>query len=180
MKPLRYLLPLLLLGFAFAQSPAKSSPSRPEPSEQLSFSAEDTAFQKPVPIPDAAFDILRDDEFVLRTLAAEGIAPHKLPREWFSASDVHLAPGERDLIVMAQGPLRGANICMFWVFVPSPTGLVLALRTAAHDLIAANARTRGHRNLQALSATSQQLTTITYHFEGDEYHTYAHGTQAIK
>jgi hypothetical protein len=51
---------------------------------------------------------------VLRNLAGEQMAAtDPLPPSWFSASVLHLhGPVEKDIVVMATGTLRGANITL--------------------------------------------------------------------
>jgi hypothetical protein len=149
--------------------------------EQTHFSAEDAGVSFPVPIPDEALAILRRDDRVENELAYAAIAPEKLPRSWFSASEIALgSPGEKDLIVVAEGPLLGANVDTFWVFVNSGKGYLLVLTIPAHDLIVKRSRTNGYRNLEAMAATAITVTTASFRFDGHQYREYSEKTEDIK
>jgi hypothetical protein len=101
------ILAVALMMLAGAMSQGKG---HPQP-EQTEFSAEDAVVNKPVVIPDDVLAILCQDGFVSGTLDSPS---DKIPPSWFSASVIHLGdPREEDLVVEAQGELRGANVIMF-------------------------------------------------------------------
>jgi hypothetical protein len=176
---MKHLAAIILL---FAAASAMSHAQTPlAPLEQSHFTAAEADVQKPILIPAATMAILREDADVRDALQSAKLSPQKLPAGWFSASEIHLGPaGERDLLVVGKGPLHGANATTFWVFIPTSTGPELALKTAAHDFYVKSARTKAHRNIEITTRAAAQVTTITFHFDGHRYHTYARGTRNIR
>lgn len=143
---------------------------QPLPSEQMQFSAEDEGVKRPVAIPDDVLAILSKDEFIRDVLEDEKPAVGKLPQAWFSASAIHLGgPNETDLVVLGEGPLRGANVITFWVFRPTPHGHELVLTAPAHDLIVKNKRWKGYQEIELASATAVQLTSVLFRWNGRKY-----------
>ncbi len=134
---------------------------------QVHFSAEDAGVKKPVTIPNSVLPLLAADELVRDELDSEHLTADKLPISWFSASAVHLGEnGNEDLVVMAEGPLRGANVTSFWVFRKTPQSFSLVLKTGAHDLFIKNARWKHYSQLQTLSATAVRVSTTSFRFDG--------------
>lgn len=173
---------LLVVGAALAFScvSAKSHTPQSDP-EQTVFSAEDERVKHPVLIPNEVLAILRGDGLVKRELDYAGIAPENLPASWFSASEIALrSPGERDLIVAAEGPLVGANVDTFWVFIYSGNGYTLVLTIPALGLSVKNSRTNGYRDIEAAAATAVKITTASFRFDGQEYKIYSSKTEDIK
>ena len=94
----------------------------------------------------------------------------ELPSSWLLASIVHLAgPREDDLIVMAAGPLRGANVTTFWIFRPTEHGYQLAATAPAHDLVIQEGESKGLRSIGLLSATGNRVHTVELRFDGEKY-----------
>jgi hypothetical protein len=155
--------------------------SRATHREQTDFSAEDEGVKHPVVIPEPVLAILCNDERVRNELKYEKITPDHLPTSWFSAAEVHLSkPSERDLIVVAQGPLMGANVDVFWVFTRGGATYALALTIPAHDLIVEKSRSNGYRDLESMGATAATVTTVSFHYDGDHYREYSEKTEDMK
>jgi hypothetical protein len=132
-------------------------------SEQTHFTTEDERVQHPIKIPESVLAIIDEDENML------------------SASEVHLAgPSEKDIVVMAVGSLRGANITSFWVFRPTDRGFEMLLDAPAHDLIVKNSRSNGYRDIELLSATAVVVSTVIVRFDGKKYQTYKTRSETIR
>src|SRR3954465_13984394 len=127
------------------------------PAAQLHFSAEDSAVEKPIALPEDVRTTLSKDELVRDEAENDGIPIHAIPSSWFSASVVHLAnPRNGDLLVVAQGPLRGSNVTTFWVFARTNHGFQLVLTAPAHDLLIRSSRSRAYRDIETTSMTALQ------------------------
>lgn len=154
---------LMLLILSCEAQAAKGS--RPE---QTHFSAEDERVQHPVEIPEAVLAIISKDEYARNTL--EGQGKSQLPKNWLSASEVHLTePNEKDIVVMGVGLFRGANVTTFWVFRPTKGGYEMLLDAPVHDLIIKNSRSSGYRDIALLSATAVAVSTVIVRFDGKRY-----------
>jgi hypothetical protein len=165
---------------AIASLPAVGQ-SAPEQMEQTHFSAEDERVDHPVAIPAEMLAILAKDETVNRVLEDQNISPANLPASWFSAAQVQLGGiGEKDFIVAAKGPLVGANVSPFWVFIHDSHGYKLALSTSVHDLIMKKTRSHGYRDLELDAMTASTVTTAQFRFNGNEYKEFAEKTAEIK
>ena len=151
---------LLALVSAFGATP-----------EQLHFSAEDEQVERPISIPKGVAAILRSDEDVRETREDEPTsATGQIPPSWFSASVVHLdGVDEKDIVVMATGALRGANITTFWVFRPTNRGYELTFKAYEHDLIITNKHWKGYRVIETDSMTAVLIRTAWYRLEGGQY-----------
>ena len=137
----------------------------PCPNEQIHFSAADDRVNCPIAIPDDVAAILRSDPDISRHLQNG-----TLPATWFSATEVHLAgKTERDIIVMAAGPLRTADATTFWVFRPTAQGHELILTATARDLILTHKRDGDYRIIETDSRSSTHRRTARYRFEGRHY-----------
>lgn len=146
--------------------------------EQLHFSAEDNGVKKPVVIPNSVLDILTSDEDVRDELESEKIAAEGVPLWWFSASAIHLSSPERlDLVVMGEWPLSGANVTTFWVFRMTDRGYDLVLRAPAHDLIVNDTRWKGYRDIELISMTAKQMSTVVCRFNGQRYEAHRKKTE---
>jgi hypothetical protein len=151
---------LWTITWASAQSAKATS------AEQTHFSAEDEGVQRRTPVPDGVLAIISKDEDVQSALESEGES--QLPNNWLSASVVHLKdPDENDVVVMAVGILRGANVNRFWVFRPIGSGRYQTiLNGPAHDLVIKNSRSNGYRDIKLLSATAVAVSTLILKFDG--------------
>jgi hypothetical protein len=174
--------PLSCRGIALeGNSPCSSEErsSEQRSSEQTHFSAEDDRVEKPVAIP--VLTVLSQDNMVRAELENENIPAEKLPQSWFAASAIHLThSGEIDLIVVSVGPVRGANVTMFWVFRSTPHGHELVLTAGAHDLQVKSTFWKGYRDIELLSVTMQKLNTVLYKFNGKRYVRYKDKVEDIR
>jgi len=150
------------------------------PSEQRHFSAEVAGVDNPVAIPPSVLAILRQDKMVLNTLEYEDIFSEKIPLSWFSASAIHLKPGEADLIVMGKESLAGANVVTFWVFCSTDHGYKLVLTAPAHDLIVMNTRWKGHRDIELASESAVQFSSVLCRFDGEQYVPYKTESEPLR
>ena len=139
-------------------------------SAQFHFSAEDAGVGKPVSIPEDVLAALRMDETIRSAMANENISSEKIPPSWLSASAIHLStPEKSDLVVMAEGPLKGSNVTTFWVFCATAHGYRLALTAPAHDLLVMSVSWKGYRNIELKSITAAQISTVLLRFDGELY-----------
>ena len=169
------LVPLAFCGLATAQ------PKHPHSSEQTHFSAEDAGVQKPVPIPADVLAILGRDDLVRNVLEDQELPGEKLPQSWFSASEIHLSSSsETDLVVVAEGPLAGGNVDVFWVFCATRQGHELVLMAPEHDLVVKRARWMGHREIELMSATAVQWSGVLLRWDGRKYAAYRTKSVPIK
>jgi hypothetical protein len=114
-------------------------------------------------LPDDALDFVRQDRGVAEVLRDTQPSVAQLPRSWIMASEVHLSgPDERDIIVIATGPLSGANVTTFWVLRQSGQGLEIMLTAQAHDLFIRSTRSKGHRDVETFAATAVRVSTVCF------------------
>jgi hypothetical protein len=147
---------------------------RAQATEQTTFSAEDASVRKPVALPADVLFALKNDSF-----AADAFR-EAVPSSCFSASAIRLGPREDDLIVEAEGALRGANVNMFWVFLATPQGHRLVLKEPAHTLVVENARTKDYRDITLSYATEGTMTTEYLRFNGKKYALHHQKTEAVR
>jgi len=163
----------LLAFFAMCCALPAEGKGRAHTNEQLVFSAEDDSVKHPVAMPKEVLAILQKDEMVGNALENEQTSAEKIPPDWFSASAIHLSNSRQtDLVVMARGPLAGANVVTFWVFCATAHGYELVLTAPAHDLIVRNTRWFGHRDIELLSASAVQFSSVLCRFDGKRYTSY--------
>ncbi len=151
------------------------------PSEQMHFSAEQAGVEKPIPIPEAVLAMLKTDDMVRNALANEEIPTEKIPLSWFSASTIHLnGPEQTDIVVMAEGSLRGSNVTTFWVFRGTASNYELVLTAPAHDLEVKKTRWKGYRDIELTSLTAVKISTVLCRFNGKQYTKHRAKTQPIQ
>jgi hypothetical protein len=154
--------------------------TKPAVREQTHFSAEDEDVEHPVLIPGKVWEILKHDNST-EIYLDEGSSPAERQRSWFSAAVVHLQDASKmDYVVEAKGPLRGANVNPFWVFLDTPNGMKLVLAASAHDLLILSNRWNGVRNIELDSATCCQLTTTWLRYENGKFEIHRQITKEIK
>jgi hypothetical protein len=172
---------LVLFALLVMCVPAPSAGKEPHPSEQLVFSAEESEVKKPVALPHDVLAILQQDEMVRNALEDEGLPPKKLPPSWFSGSEIHLSNSRNaDIVVVANPPLAGGNMTTFWVFCATAQGYKLVLRAPAHTLRIENMRRRGHRDIDLISATAVEVSTVLCRFDGEKYAGYKTSSERIR
>ena len=138
--------------------------------EQTHFSAEDESVERPVAIPGDVMAILAKQEVVSQQLENERLKPESLPSSWFSASVAHLGQAKGpDLVVVANPPISGANTTTFWIFRTSTRDHQLVLTAMAHDLTIKKTRWMGLRDIQTVTVTMMEATTVSYKFDGKRY-----------
>jgi len=149
--------------------------------EETHFSAEDENVNHPVAIPAEVMALLAKDQRVRDVLDDQNIAPANLPTSWFSAAQVRLgSKGENDFIVASKGPLLGANIDPFWVFIRDGHNYKLALSISTHDLIVKRTRAHRYRDLELDAMTASTITTAQFRFDGNAYKEFTEKTTDIK
>jgi hypothetical protein len=118
----------LVLAAVFECGAVAQQPAKNQESEQTGFGAGvppgEVAIKKPVRIPDAALQVLRDGLGpgtldCVRNM--EGLSAEQVPASWFVGSEIHLnGPDETDLVVqpadMRESP--SPNRCLFGAAIP--------------------------------------------------------------
>lgn len=156
-------------------------PEGPYSSQQRHFSAEVAGVDLPVAIPQDVLAILRNDQMVRNGIEDENLPAEKMPPSWFSASAIHLSNSSKvDLVVVAQGPLAGANVTTFWVFRATSRGYELVLTAPAHDLAVMNTRWKGYRDIELISLTGVQISTVLCRFDGKRYKAHKTSSEPIR
>lgn len=157
------------------------SPRSALPLEQRIFGAEDENLKRAIAVPEEALLFLRKDPAVQQILVSQRMSAEQLPKTWFRASEVHLSgPEEKDLVVIAIGPLRGANVTTFWIFRPTSQGLKLILSDSALGLRIKDTRSNRYQDVELASAVADRIFTSSYHFDGNEYKLFASNSVAIQ
>ena len=178
MKPTHLLLLVILLGLFLTLAQAQRTGGA-RGREQSQFSMEED-FARPVRVPADVLRMLLRDEDNRRVLESTQ-SPDAALASWLTASEIHLNNDRLpDLVVMATGSLRGANITPFWVFLNTPRGYRQVLSTAAHGLTVMNTRTRGHRNIRRNAMTAVDVIIETFRFNGREYKSWRYLREPIQ
>jgi len=146
----------------------------------LRFSIEEKP-EQPVTLPAEVLQILRRDNRVEQCLAGK-TSTSEFSQSWFEGASVQLSPKKQAaLLVKAAEPcLLGANIGPFWVFLNNARGYALLLPVDAHTRAALGSKTRGHRDIRALAATSWEMKTSVFQFDGNRYRLSRSFTKPIK
>jgi hypothetical protein len=149
--------------------------------EQTHFSAEDESVMHPIVLPGEALRLIEEDPFVVEALKSQAPATTQVPAGWLMASGVHLAgTDENDIVVVAAGLLSGANVTTFWVLRPADRGYELLLTAPAHDLVIKRTRSKGYKNIEFLSATAVEVSTVSLRFDGRRYQVQARSSKPIR
>jgi hypothetical protein len=161
---------ITLFLFAVINSMGSVQPKTSHGREQLHFSAEDLSVKKPVPVPKDVLAVLMNDKLVRSALENEDPPVEKVPLSWFSASTVHLSnPDKGDLVVMAVESLHGSNVTTFWVFRMTDRGYDLVLKAPAHDLIVMDTHWKSYRDIELISGSASQVSSVVCRFNGQRY-----------
>jgi hypothetical protein len=128
--------------------------------QQTTFGLEGPRPARPVEVPDAVLNLLKQDDHVARCGPDAVVA-----KKWFTASEINLdADNSRDLVVLpVEGCLFGANIGPFWVFRQTTEGYELALVVDALGIEFLNTRSSGFRDIPAYSQNSNR--GADHHFQ---------------
>jgi hypothetical protein len=138
--------------------------------EQTQFSAEDSTVRRPVKLSASALKALMTDSFVRDAHSESGLGVQEFVDSNLSASEVRLGgPQKKDLVVVAVGRLRGANVTSFWVLRPVRDGYEIVLSGPAHDLHIRRARSHGYRDIDLISATAATISEVHLRFNGSRY-----------
>jgi hypothetical protein len=138
--------------------------------EQRRFSAEDETLTRPASIPFEVTALLAQDSDVKYALTDEHLEPDAIPSSWFLASEIHLRnTREKDLVVIAKGPLMGANVTTFWIFRPGDHRYELVLKAAAHTMVVKSARSNGYEDVELWSATAITESLVLCRFDAGTY-----------
>jgi hypothetical protein len=168
-------IPVLAVALSVASISPNSNANMSRSSDQH-FSAEDDCVKNAVPIPGDVWSVLKQDTDVQEVLQHQNPPLKVLPRTWFCAAVVHLhGTSENDLVVQAEGEMRGANVTEFWVFAGAPQGLKLVLKIPAHDLMIRDIESGGYKIIEASAATAVRVSTLIYKFDGHQYILYRRG-----
>lgn len=166
---MKYSAALLLIVFSIGYMARAAAPGLSK-AEQTQFSAEDEGVKLPVVMPDDVRRLLDKDDNLSDELKSNEPPLTHAPSSWFSTSEIHLAgPEEKDLVVMAIGELRGANVTRFWIFRPTLSGHELIFYAPVHSLIVKRTRAKGYREIELFSATAIEWSTVTLRFDGKKY-----------
>jgi hypothetical protein len=141
-------------------------------SEQLVFGAEDETFKRPFILPESILEILSRDPEIPHTIDEnESPRPKQVPNSWFLASVVHLAgPDEKDIVVMGQCPVCGANVAPFWIFRPTVNGYEQVMSGGGLSLSVCKHRTHGYLDIETSLVSMQKPWTGTWRYDGQKYH----------
>ena len=149
--------------------------------EQTHFSAEDETLKHPIVLPGDALRVIKEVPDVTEMLKNEGAQAMQDPKGWLMASEVRLnGPDENDIIAVATGLLRGANVTTFWVLRPSSRGYELLLTAPAHDLFIRGTRSKGYKDIELSSATAGEVSTVSLKFDGKHYEVRARSSKPVR
>ena len=138
--------------------------------EQRHFAVEGEPVKSPVPLPATILSILARDQDVHNVLSSQSLSADQLPESWFLATEAHLgSPEERNIVVIGQSYLAGANVTTFWIFGQNRDQYEMIFKSAAHDLEILEAQARGYRNLRTMAASSDHVFTKVFEFDGKKY-----------
>ncbi len=149
--------------------------------EQRRFSAEDETLTRPASIPSEVTALVAQDSDVKYAQADEHLEPAAVPSSWFLASEIHLRnTSEKDLVVIAQGPLMGANETTFWIFRPGDHRYELILKAPAHTLVVKSARSNGYEDVELWSATAITESSVLCRFHAGTYRPASRNSKPIR
>lgn len=123
----------------------------------------------PVTLPLGARFALAHNPFIRGVMRDEGA--RELPPSWFTAAYVRLGPpGEKDLLIIGNGPLLGANVDPIWVLRPTAAGWKIIVDGAPTlSVKVSQHRTNGYHDLLISKATAVQAYTGVLRFDGQVY-----------
>jgi hypothetical protein len=149
--------------------------------EQRLFSAEDETLTRPASIPSEVTAMLAQDSDVKDALTDEHLGPDAVPSSWFLASEIHLRNArEKDLIVVAKGPLMGANVTIFLIFRPGDLRYELLLKAPAHTMAVKSARSNGYEDVELWSATAITESSVLCRFDAGAYRLSTRNSKPIR
>jgi hypothetical protein len=156
--------------------------------EQSSFGTEEVPgiplVKRPVPVPNAALQILNEDVDVKGCLSDTPLLPSDSFTSLFIGSDIHLdGHSESDLIVVPvpdSGCFHSATgISVFWVFRGTGEQYELVLKALGNGLGILKTKYNGYRIIETgiIRQAGRKYTTATFRFDGKHYQKYQEKTQ---
>jgi hypothetical protein len=150
---------LLLIGICECQTTA---------TPKYVFSAEDDQVPHPARIPDAVFTALKQSGLKAWS-ADDGGMPE---REWFSAEMLQAPSAHVDLyMVMAAGPLRGANVNEFWLvrYDNASRKAAILWDAAQHDVWLRYRPGTRYPDIHAAKMSAVRIWQADFRMSGDHY-----------
>jgi hypothetical protein len=158
---------LLVSFFPFAVNAQNTQ--KADAAEQTSFSME-FPFERPVLLGEAAKKALATDRGIADVMKDEHLSIESIPKDWFTASEVHLGPkSETDLVVMGLGISLGPYNAGFWILRQTTDGCEIVLAVNTHDLALLDTSTNGLRDIETGLPTGGQRYSDIYRFDGHRY-----------
>lgn len=138
--------------------------------EQDDFS-EDTGVKNPVPLPADVANLLLESDEAKRALGNAADTARRDPSQLFEAAEVHLGRAdERDLVVIGQSPLSGADTGWFWIVRSADKNPKILLFATGLSLSILDTRTNGLRDVgTAWSSANEEVSQAIYSFDGAKY-----------
>jgi hypothetical protein len=146
--------------------------------EQRAFFSDDpdkVYIRKPITLPDAAIQALRNSETGSKCLEQQ----RKFDAAWVVGSEVHLnGAGETAIVVMPKFFLKppldnscmlGARTTTFWVLRKGNKGYQLLLETRASELLVDNSRHSGYLDIITYIVNFSDTDAVYYRFDGRRY-----------
>jgi len=181
---MRALLSTLFLLCCFAL-PLDSQTGQAREQEQSSFGGEEVAgipfLQRPVRLPRAVLQILKEEATVKGCLTSNGLPLDHPIASWFVAATVHLGgPDERDLVVLPNPRSHTPDFLCFhsasgiqsiWLFRRIGKQYHLVLTTTGNGISILPDRHFGFRDIQSgtIGSAGRLVTTVIFHFDGNQY-----------
>ncbi len=127
-------------------------------------------FEHPVVLNYAARKALASDPAVADVMREEKFSIDTIPKDWFTASEVHLgSKNQTDLVVMGRSISLGPYSAGFWVLRRTAQGYRLVLATRAHDLALLDEKTHGLRDIETGLSTLSGGHSEKFKFDGQFY-----------
>lgn len=168
LSPKAWISNFLLTGFLLFPANTQIAQEK-EAVEQTSFSME-FPFEHPVPLSEAAKRALATDRSVADVMKDDQLSIESIPKDWFSASEVHLGPkSETDLVIMGTGISLGPYSAGFWILRRTPQGYEVVLAVHTHSLALLDSSSSGFRDIETVLPTGGQSYVDKYRFDGHRY-----------
>jgi hypothetical protein len=142
---------------------------------------EEQAFQHPISLPDAVFDILKRDK---QTRACFERYPElkEVPAAWFSAARVDISSGRKSdgIIVKSKKLCLGiAGAGWFWIFLHQGTQYELVLSEGGQSLEVQHSRRNQYRDIVVAGATPGTIYSRKFRFHNGKYQLSSHTSRAV-
>ena len=136
---------------------------------QKNFSIEGKV-QKPIDLPSEVMQLLIADKDVREVLDGERTATNKVPSDWYSATEVQLAPNATpSIIVIGHSPIGGAHAAWFWIFQSTQNHWRVVLHAVGDELSVLNRSTAGAFDMEASYFTASTIYEWIYRYDGQRY-----------